>query len=188
MIGPKTIKNADFVNNGDYITAGDLFPDNGSKLGRFQAAVQIRRSSKLNISNMLAVGFPIGLIVDGEKGQSVAYAKAGDFKLENIVFANLDAVGTDKNKEYDDYLFDYLTNTEDRSQQSFSHTFFLSNPGNKIIGEAALQLSDPANTGQNYCPMTEISDGRGGYVGAFKNASDDWMKDWTNFDPQNTPY
>jgi len=188
MIGPKTIKNADFVNNGDYITAGDLFPDNGSKLGRFQAAVQIRRSSKLNISNMLAVGFPIGLIVDGEKGQSVSYAKAGDFKLENIVFANMDAVGTDKNKEYDDYLFDYLTGTEDRSQQSFSHTFFLSNPGNKIIGEAALQLSDPANTGQNYCPTTEISDGHGGYVGAFKNASDDWMKDWTNFDPQNTAY
>lgn len=188
MIGPKTIKNADFVNNSDYITAGDLFPDNGSKLGRFQAAVQIRRSSKLNISNMLAVGFPIGLIVDGEKGQSVAYAKAGDFKLENIVFANMDAVGTDKNKEYDDYLFDYLTGTEDRSQQSFSHTFFLSNPGNKIIDEAALQLSDPANTGQNYCPTTEISDGRGGYVGAFKNASDDWMKDWTNFDPQNTAY
>lgn len=69
-----TAKNTGFSNSSDYITAGDLFPDNGSKLGKFQAAVQIRRSSKFNISNLLAVGFPIGLIVDGEKGQSVAYA------------------------------------------------------------------------------------------------------------------
>lgn len=188
MIGPKTIKNADFVNSSDYITAGNLFPDNGSKLGRFQAAVQIRRSSKLNISNMLAVGYPIGLIVDGEKGQSVSFAKSGDFKLENIIFAGMDVLGTDKNKEYEDYLFDYLSGTEDRTQPSFSHTFFLSNHNNKEIGEDALQLSDPANTGQNYCPATMISDGQGGYIGAFKNTSDNWMKGWTNFDPQNTPY
>lgn len=188
LIGPNTVKNSDFVNSSDYITAGNMFPDNGSKLGQFQSAFQIRRSSKLNISNALAIGWPIGVIIDGEKGQTVSYAKSGGFKLENIVFAGMDAIGTDKNKEYRDYLFDYLTGTEDRNQPSFSHTFFLGGSGNRVMDESALNLSDPFMTGQNCCPMTEISDGKGGYIGAFRDASDNWMKGWTNFDPQNTVY
>lgn len=48
FVGPKTA--ADFVNDNSYITAGSYFPNNGSGLGRFQAAMQIRRSSRLNLS------------------------------------------------------------------------------------------------------------------------------------------
>lgn len=188
LIGPATDKNADFVNSSDYITAGALYPNNGSKLGKYQAAVQIRRSSKLNISNMLAVGFPIGLIIDGEKGQSVAFAKSGEFSLENIIFAGMRVVGTDKNKEYEDYFFDYLSGVEDRTIPSFSHTFFLSSPGNSLMNESSLNLLDPAFTGQNYCPAAAIRDGKGGYIGAFRDLSDNWMAGWTNFDPQNTVY
>lgn len=188
LIGPMTAKNTGFSNTSDYITAGDLFPDNGSKLGKFQAAVQIRRSSKLNISNLLAVGFPIGLIVDGEKGQSVAYAKSGQSRLENCIFSGMGVLGTDKNKEYEDYLYDYSTKTEDRSMVSFSHSFFLAGLGNKAMEESVLGLIDPAHTGQSYCPSVEISDGKGGYIGAFRNASDNWLVGWTNFDPQHTQY
>ena len=97
-------------------------------------------------------------------------------------------VGSDKNKEYEDYFFDYATETEDRTKESFSHTFFLSNPNNKVMTEAALNLTDPMKTGQNYCPATELSDGKGGYIGAFKDQSDNWLEGWTNFDPQNTQY
>lgn len=188
LIGPMTAKNTGFANTSDYITAGDLFPDNGSKLGKFQAAVQIRRSSKLNISNLLAVGFPIGLIIDGEKGQTVAYAKASEFKLENCIFSGMDALGTDKNKEYEDYFYDYATGTEDRSTVSFSHSFFLAGLGNMVMEENELGLADPTGAGQDYCPTHEISDGKGGYVGAFRDATDNWLAGWTNFDPQNTPY
>ena len=183
-----TAKNTGFSNTSDYITAGNLFPDNGSKLGKFQAAVQIRRSSKLNISNLLAIGFPVGLIVDGEKGQTVSYAKAGEFKLENCIFAGMGVIGTDKNKEYEDYFFDYGSKTEDRTTVSFSHSFFLAGPGNRAMKENMSGLSDPANTGQNYCPTSAIGDGKGGYIGAFRDASDNWMRGWTNFDPQNTVY
>lgn len=188
FIGPMTAKNSDFRNTSDYITAGSLFPNNGSKLGKFQAAIQIRRSSRLNVENSLAVGYPIGLIIDGEKGSTVAYAKAGSFRLNNIIFAGMGVVGTDKNKLYEDYFFDYATGTEDRNIDSFSHTFFLSNPLNKVMSEAALNLMDPMNTGQNYCPASELSDGHGGYIGAFRDASDNWLEGWTNFDPQNTVY
>ncbi len=188
FIGPKTAKNSDFVNSAEYITAGDMFPDNGSKLGRFQAAMQIRRSSKLNVENTLAVGYPVGLIVDGEKGNTVQYAKNGEFKLKNIIFAGMDAIGTDKNKEYSDYLYDYATGTKDESQVSYSHTFFFSGAGNREMAEADLNLTDPAGVGQNYCPSVSLSDGDGGYVGAFRDSGDNWLEGWTNFDPQNTQY
>lgn len=114
--------------------------------------MQIRRSSKLNAENVLAVGYPVGLIVDGEKGSTVAYAKDGAFHLKNVIFAGMGVIGTDKNKEYEDYLYDYATKTEDRTKPSFSHTFFLSEPTNKVTDEAALGLTDPKGTGQNYCP------------------------------------
>lgn len=188
FIGPKTAKNSDFANNSDYITAGNVYPDNGSKLGKFQSAMQIRRSSKLNVRNSLAVGFPIGLIIDGEKGNTVRYAKDGNFSLKNIIFAGMDVIGSDKNKEYGDFLYDFATNTEDRNQVSFSHTFFLAEPSNRVATEAELNLSDPAGTGQNYCPASRLSDNAGGYIGAFADANDNWMAGWTNFDPQNTSY
>lgn len=188
FIGPKTARNSDFRNTSDFITAGNLFPDNGSKLGKFQAAMQIRRSSRLNVANTLAVGWPVGLIVDGEKGNTVAYARSGEFSLDNIIFAGMDVIGTDGNKVYEDYYIDIAANTEDRTRESFSHTFFLSNPSNRVMTEPELGLTDPAGLGQNYCPSSTLSDGKGGYIGAFRDASDNWLDGWTNFDPQNTPY
>ena len=188
IIGPMTAKNAGFSNESGYITAGDMYPDNGSKLGKFQAAMQIRRSSRLNVENTLAVGYPIGLIVDGEKGNCVYYAKNGDFKLSNVVFAGMGVIGTDKNKLYEDYFYDFATGTDDRTRISFSHEFFLSNSTNKVMTESQLNLTDPSGTGQNYCPSSIISDGNGGYIGAFRDASDNWLEGWTNFDPQNAVY
>lgn len=188
FIGPRTAKNSDFTNTAGYITAGNMFPDNGSKLGLFQAAMQIRRSSKLNAENVLAVGYPVGLIVDGEKGNTVQYAKDSKFSLKHIIFAGMGVVGTDKNKEYNDYLYDYATGTEDRTKVSYSHTFFLSEPTNREMNEADLNLADPKGTGQNYCPSETLTDDNGGYIGAFRDINDDWLDGWTNFDPQNTPY
>lgn len=188
FIGPKTGKNADFVNSSDFINGGSMYPNNGSKLGKFQAAMQIRRSSKLNVENTLAVGYPIGVIIDGEKGNSVKYAQEGDIQLKNIIFAGMDVIGTDKNKEYEDYLYDYTLNAEDRTKESYSTTFFFSNSSNKTMTETELGLTDPMNTGQNYCPSKTLSDGNGGYIGAFRDASDNWLKGWTNFNPQNTSY
>ncbi len=188
FVGPRTAKSPDFVNSSDYINAGEVFPNNGSKLGRFQAAMHIRRSSKLNVENALAIGYPVGLIIDGEKGNTVTYAKTGELSLKNIIFAGTDAIGTDKNKEYNDYFFDFKTGTEDRSRVSFSHSFFAGNPTNKTMTEAELSLTDPAGTGRDYCPSNTLSDNQGGYIGAFRDGSDNWLKGWTDFDPQNTVY
>lgn len=178
---------------------GDMNPNNGSKLGKFQAAMQIRRSSKLNCENSLAVGYPIGLMIDWEKGNCKEYAENGDIQLKNIIFADMSFIGSDANKKYADVLctgYDADKKaTYDESQYSFSHTFFLNEKGfytgsvnNKVMEYSALNLADPKNTGSKYCPSTSLSDGNGGYIGAFKDAGDNWLDGWTEFDPQHKEY
>lgn len=198
FIGPMTAKNSDFANTSDYITAGSVFPNNGSKLGKFQSAMQIRRSSKLNCENSLAVGYPIGLIIDGEKGNTPKYAKEGGFTLKNIIFAGMGIVGSDGNKIYEDHLSTDGKNIADASRISFSHEFFVNDGSlgttyansinNVVKNESELGLTDPMNTGQNYCPASTLPDGSNGYIGAFKDAADNWLEGWTNFNPQNTVY
>lgn len=205
FIGPKY--DTSFANNSKYITGGDYYPNNGSALGKFQSAMQIRRASKLNCVNSIAMDWPIGLILDGEKGNTVEEAKAGNIKLQNVWFANMDAVGTDANKEYTDILCTYVAGADgkraiqrDSTQQSYSHTFFLAQPGNKYYADKSeLKLTTGKGITVPFMPETDSPvfgaasfAGLTGftsvnYIGAFSN-NDTWLDGWTNFDPQHTDY
>lgn len=199
FIGPGAVKNNfNYTTNNttDYIN-GNGMTGNGAALGLYQSAMQIRRSSKLNVQNALAVGYPIGLIIDGAAGSTPAFAKNGDFTLKNIIFAGMGVVGSDGNGLYKDlYSANGTSIAEGETRVSFSHEFFLNDGAttysnsinNKQMTEASLNLTDPMKTGQNYCPSAALSDGNGGYIGAFKDAGDNWLDGWTNFDPQNTVY
>ncbi len=203
LVGPKA--DAAFENTTDYINGGNVFPNNGSAMGKFQSAIQIRRSSCLNIINSVAIGWPIGLIVDGEKGNTPAQAKSGKINVTNLWMAHMDIIGSDANKLYEDVLvtgYDADKKpVKDAAQQSFSHTFFASQTGNKYVEDAnTLLLTDGWSTGVNFMPqagsplltaaafagvdsqLETVS-----YVGAF-SANDQWLKGWTNFDPQNASY
>lgn len=197
FVGPKM--DAGFENTTDYINGSALFPNNGSGLGKFQSAMQIRRSSRLNCRNSIAVGFPIGLILDNQKGDTQGSASNGELKLENIWFAGMDIVGSDANKLYEDVLVtgydDSAKPIVDNSKSSFSSSFFLSRSGNKAVADwTSIVGSD------GYSPLagSEILnaaafDGMGSwfsqvsYIGAFSE-SDDWMEGWTEFDPENAEY
>ena len=128
FIGPMTQKNLDagFENTTDYITAGNMKPENEAALGKFQAAMHIRRSSRLNCYNSVALGYPIGLIIDGEKGNCREWATNGNIKLQNVYFAGMGVTGTDFNKKYEDELGTWSlvdgkkTITYDATQGSFS--------------------------------------------------------------------
>ena len=208
FIGPRA--DANFVNNSKYITGGDYNPNNGSALGKFQSAMQIRRASKLNCINSIAMDWPIGLIIDGEKGNTVEEAKAGNIKLQNVWFANMGVVGTDANKEYSDILCTYVAGTDgkraiqrDSTQQSYSHSFFLSQKGNKYFdNKNDLMLTTGKGINVPFMPLqgspllNAISDEAFGgnsnfsivyYIGAF-TSSDTWLDGWTEFDPQNANY
>ena len=205
FIGPKQV-DASFVNNADYINAGSVNPNNGSGLGKFQAAMQIRRGSRLNCINSIALGWPIGLIIDSEKGDTREQAKNGNIRLQNVWFANMDVTGSDANKEYRDVLVNYVNKeaVADETQQSWSTTFFLSQSGNKVTTAADMLLTgkniftginadfmpavgSPLLNASSFTGITSSWFDKVSYIGAF-SATDNWLSGWTNFDPQNTDY
>lgn len=94
FVGPKAVDEA-FENSNSFINAGSVFPNNGSALGVFQSAMQIRRGSRLNCINAVAMGWPIGLILDGEKGDTQQQATNGTIKLQNVWFGNMTCTGSD---------------------------------------------------------------------------------------------
>ncbi len=194
FVGPKVL-DSNFQNTTDYITAGAYNPNNGAALGKFQAAMQIRRSSRLNCINSVALGWPIGLIVDGEKGGSVQAAKDGKFKLQNVYFAGMDAVGSDANKIYKDRLYDAAAKSViDENQKSYSNTFFFSEKSNKYFDTWTSLVGSDGYTpvvGSPLLGAASFTDWTGfdnvTYIGAFDGVND-WTSGWTNFDPQNTKY
>ena len=203
FFGPYAVDN-NFENTESYINGGSLYPNNGSALGLFQSAMQIRRSSRLNCVNSVAVGYPVGLIIDGEKGNTPAMAQAGNIKLQNVWFAGMKSLGSDANKVTDDYLVTgYDADKKpvfDKSKESYSSTFFKSQPGNKVLASAdELNLTgDNFGFGVNFMPASGSPllsaasfSGLTGFdqvtfVGAF--GSDNWLTGWTNFNPENTAY
>ncbi|MGM9693371.1 MAG: hypothetical protein ACI3X6_09200 [Alloprevotella sp.] len=200
FIGPKYTEG--FANNSTFINGGAYFPNNGSALGKFQSAMQIRRGSRLNCINSIAMGWPIGLIIDGEKGNTVDAAKAGNIKLQNIWFADMDVTGSDANKIYDDVLYDARNNQVlDANRQSYSSEFFLAQSGNKIASASEMLLGGTLvpGVGQGFMPLAgspllsaaSFAGAPAGldqvnFIGAF--GTDNWLSGWTNFDPNNADY
>lgn len=201
FVGPMV--SADFQNSTDYINGGEYYPNNGSALGKFQAAMHIRRSSKLSCFNSVAVGYPIGLIIDNQKGNTQGFAKDGEVVLENIWMADMGILGSDFNKVYkDNLMLDYAAGTLDETQESFSSTFFKSSTSNHQAKAAELLLSAPSNLSSVACipeaasPLLKAASFTHSklsgfqsvdYVGAFA-AGDTWLSGWTNFDPQHAEY
>lgn len=156
----------------------------------------------------MAVGYQIGLILDNEKGNSQKAATNGILKLQNIYFADMEILGSDANKLYQDALVTGDANGKpviDETRSFFSSTFFTAQIGNRSFGSAdELKLTGASTkAGVNYLPQTgspllgavSFSDSKLSagfdkvtYIGAFPGESDNWMNGWTNFDPQNMDY
>ena len=200
-------QDAAFANTKDYINGGDYFPNNGSSLGLFQAAMQIRRNSNLSCYNSLAVGYPIGIILDNEKGNTQGDATNGALELKKLWFANMGILGSDANKLYKDKLVTGYETVDgkkspviDENQESFSSAFFKkAGNNNEVKNLTDLKLTKASSTKitANYLPANDSPVINGGdtslpggaaYIGAFSGPADNWMEGWTNFDPQNTNY
>ena len=205
FIGPKAT-DASFQNTTDYINGGNMFPSNGSAMGRFQAAMQIRRGSRLNCINSIAIGWPIGIMLDGEKGDTQAQATAGTIKLQNVWFADMTITGSDANKLYqDNFVTGYDADKKpivDATRPSFSTTWFLQQAGNRAEASAAAWLlqplaglsgasvipgvGSPLLSAASFSGITSNWFDHVAFIGAF--GTDNWASGWTNFDPENTDY
>ncbi|MCC8173502.1 MAG: hypothetical protein LIO65_03670 [Odoribacter sp.] len=211
IVGPIG-QDAAFENNSQYIDGAEYNPNNGSRLGIFQAAMQIRRNSRLNCFNSVAMGFPVGLLLDNQRGTTHTWAEEGYLQLQNLYFAEMGVLGADINNQADGWTDQLSTDGNeitDPNQRSFSSTFFLQSRNNNTYFTSIneLGLSQPnsmlanANWGPtSNSPLVGKSDlfthsllqsnffDKVDCIGAFASESDNWMAGWTNFDPQNTDY
>ncbi len=200
-IGPKQDPN--FVNNPSYIDGygwGGAVA-NGSQIsgGIFQSAMQIRRNSHLNCFNSVFVGYPVGLIIENDKGSTTQTAATNNvLKIKNVFFGGMDSVGADANSTTGVWTGD------------FSKTYFLKaelkNQTVATIAELGLNQVNSKSANPNYGPTAnsillnkaEFTDDylkdswfeQVTYVGAFKSdaAADNWTAGWGNFDPRATAY
>jgi hypothetical protein len=208
LIGPVG-QAPDFANTTQYINGNGLTSPDGGRLGIFQAAIQIRRNSRLNLFNSVAIGYPVGLMLDNQKGSTQQSAKNGNLKIQNNVFAGMTVLGSDINKQsptWTDQRSTDGTNVTDPDLPSFSSTFFKSeansndtaNPGLKQPNSTIAAPNYGPNTGSPLLGMAKFTDTllsdpfftKVTYSGAFASSSDsdNWMLGWTNFDPQNATY
>ena len=116
-------------------------------------------------------------------------------KLQNVYFAGMDAVGSDANKKYEDYLYDAANKKDiDKNQKSYSNTFFFAEQSNKYFDSWTSLVGADGYTPIAGSPLLGAASFAGWtgfdtvtYIGAF-DGSNNWMSGWTNFDPQNAKY
>lgn len=196
FIGPIG-QDAAFANTTTYIDGGGLNPQNGSRLGFFQAAMQIRRNSNLSCFNSVAIGFPVGILIENDKGSATQTAATnGKLKISNVYFVGMGVLGSDKNKNFTDHFTD-KAGTPDDTKESFSASYFKSIASNKVYsaisdlklsGSYAPTAGSPLLNSASFTdPMVATGFDKVPYIGAF-SSNDTWTASWTNFDPQHTQY
>ena len=188
-------QDASFTNTSDYINGGNLNPNNGSKLGQFQAAMQVRRNSNLSCFNSVALGFPVGLIVENDKGSDTqGDATTGKFKISNVVFAGMTQLASDANKKFGEDLGTFSAayfQTEALNNRTYGNIsdLKLTQPNSLSSGFDCRPASgSPLLTGASFTDAL-VSEGfeKVNYIGAF-SSDEDWTEGWTEFDPQNAQY
>ena len=216
VIGPLE-QDPDFDNEGGagYISGYDwgsttdaAFP---IRTGIYQAAMQIRRNSRLNCFNSVFTGFPVGLMLSNDgRGDTQGAANSDLLKIKNVFFAGMEMTGADVDKK--DYTWsgdvssDYfnradLNNRELATIDELGLKQFKSKklpiPANgfaaddatanwgPVEGSPLLGAADFTDSFLNDSYFTKVT-----YAGAFASDKDEdnWLKGWTNFDPQNADY
>ncbi|MDR0811677.1 MAG: hypothetical protein LBN23_05335 [Paludibacter sp.] len=179
---------------------------NGSNTdARFQAGLHLRRNTKLSIFNSLIAAFPIGLIIENDKGSATQNnATASDLNVTNCVIA-----GTVKNFQ-DAQYWSGGTQFSPTDNGTFAGSYFTRNGGGNRSFTTLAELKLGANplnlTALDVFPKTDSPLASGAawtnakvaagfdkvtYIGAFsptETAENNWTSGWTNFDPQNTEY
>ena len=121
--------------------------------------MHIRRNSHLCCRNAVIAGWPVGVIIENEKGDCRSAAESGLLALNNIKVVDCDVLASDANKDLKDRLCtSYADKTYDDAVLSWSHTWLLAQSGNSLAASSEVDLTHA------------------------------WTDGWTCFDPQNEKY
>ncbi len=152
----------------------------------YRRAMHLRRGTQLSIYNTVFAGWPTGLDIDGQKGDSPAQATANVLQIENCILAGMT----------NNFSTTYLANAEawfndaSRHNEVFATNDLLqiSNPFNLAAPNFMPVAGSPLLTGASFTNsrltnsfFTPVT-----YRGAFGTTN--WTTGWCNFDPQNTDY
>ena len=145
----------------------------------YNRAMHLRRSSQNKINNALILGWPNGVILDGQN--TVQAAKDGNCYIKNSIIAGA-------SKPLD---------TTASKGVAFDISSWFTNNGSKILStNSDVKLVDPFNLSRpNYLPMpnspvftgagTPPNDGffdkNATFIGAF--GTEDWTRGWANYNP-----
>jgi hypothetical protein len=171
---------------------------------RFQAALHLRRNTQLSIFNSLIAAFPIGIIIENDKGSTTQqWATEGKLNIAHCYLAGM--IKNFQNAQY--WKESSVSNPDDGG--SFIEAYFnRTDGGNHTATIDALKfsgnpfnLSNPGMFPASDSPLAsgaswsnaKVSSGfdKVNYIGAFgpnETSADNWTSGWCNFDPQNTAY
>jgi len=152
----------------------------------YRRAMHIRRGSRLSVYNSVFAGWPTGLDIDGQKGDSPFQATANELQIENCVMAGMTT----------NFNTVYLTDAEawynnvSRNNQLFAANELLQlvDPFNLVSPNFLPATGSPLLSGAAFA-KTRLTDSfftPTTYRGAF--GTTDWTAGWCNFDPQNANY
>ena len=148
--------------------------------------MHLRCGTRLSIYNTLFAGYPTGLDIDGQKGDSPAQATANVLQIENCVMSGMTNY---YNTTYLPDAEEWFTKASRNNQvMATNDQLQITNPFNLTApsflpasGSALLVGSSFSNSRLTNSFFTEVS-----YRGAFGTTN--WTANWCNFDPQNTDY
>ena len=151
------------------------------------AGMQLTRNTKLSAYNSIVMGFPIGLLIDGESCET--NASNGDIGFKNnIVAGNLEQLkiityaGPATLNINTWFMNNNNTLYPQNSDVGLVAPFNLNNPNPMPSSSSpALSGADFSASDLNHPYFSTVN-----YRGAF--GTENWMQGWTNFDPQNTTY
>ncbi|MDR2126511.1 MAG: hypothetical protein LBP63_06760 [Prevotellaceae bacterium] len=180
--------------------------DGSSIDARFQAGLHLRRNTQLSIFNSLIAAFPIGLIIENDKGSTTqTWATEGKLNVTNCIIAGAFQNFQDKQYWTGGTQFDPAAASGTFAENYFNRT----DGGNRTLSALAdlklsgnpLNLASPVVFPASNSPLTTGYDwtnakvssyfDRVNYIGAFsasETATNNWTSGWCNFDPQNTVY
>jgi hypothetical protein len=182
------------------------------RTGIFQCAMQIRRNSRLSCFNSVLAGYPVGLMLSNDgRGDTQGAATESLLKVKNVFIAGMGITGADADKK-DPTQWSGDISANYFKQASLNNRILvtidelmLNNPNSKSLplpatgfaadnknanwgpktGSPLLGAADFTDAFLNNPYFTKVT-----YVGAFASdkEEDNWMRGWTNFDPQQTDY
>ncbi|MCX7798633.1 MAG: T9SS type A sorting domain-containing protein [Melioribacter sp.] len=164
-------------------------PDFTQFNANFRRGAHLRRSTLTSIYNSIIMGYPVGLLIDGQN--TVDAAVAGNLQIRNTIVAGSQ---TGKNITSNIQAFDVATwfNTQTFSNKVYDNStqvglvdpFNLSKPNPvPTSNSVAVNAASFQNERLQDKFFTRVS-----YIGAFDPNGPRWDEGWTNYDPQNTNY